>query len=97
MVSKRIWCVYLPHAGCVFVLLPFGNFDRTVDFSFIPRHLMRLARDNDQLDLATLDGRIECFCLHAVVIQETADIQGQDVSDLHELSDVQSAIPGLVF
>lgn len=40
---------------------------------------------------------MECAGFCAVLIQEIADIQGQDIGDLDELGDVQSTITGLVF
>lgn len=40
---------------------------------------------------------MKCPGFGAVLIQEIADIQRQEVGDLDELGDVQTTIPGLVF
>lgn len=40
---------------------------------------------------------MECPGFCAVLIQEIADIQGQEVGDLDKLGDIQSTIPRFVF
>lgn len=61
------------------------------------KSLKGLGSQGNQLDLAALDGRIECPRFRAVLIQEATDIKGKEVGNLDELGDVQSTITRLVF
>lgn len=61
------------------------------------KSLQEQASEGNQPDPTALNGRIECSCFRSVQIQETADIQRQEVGDLDELGDIQSTVSGLVF
>lgn len=64
-------------------------------------HFLKSLKDQgskgNQPDLTASEGRMKCPGFCAVLIQEIADIQGQEVGDLDELGDVQSTISRLVF